>query len=237
MLIYVQARSKSPAVHISPSYPVHHPYREHPSQHYDSYYSNQVTLLEEENISSAQDSYKNAWDPWDEYETKAEDLSEHAVASPSQNNDYSNTQININDTSRPFESHNTNAHCVDTQNLPSTTECQTESYSRQSKTDNQFNPSSTNQDTHDSIDVHQMTFQPSCDYPSESNQIFHTNSPTPLDSPEVDNTPCNIQNLALPHEFEPPCIVASESTIHLNDTEANSNNEDVSTYVVLSPVF
>lgn len=234
MLIYVQARSKSPAVHIFPSYPVHHPYSDYPSQHYDSNYSNQVTLLTEEHIPSAQDSYKNAWDPWDQYETKAEDLSAHAVASPSQNNDYCNTQSNVDNISKPFESHNTNAHCVDTQNLSSTTEYRNESPSRQSNTDNQFNPFHTNHTTHDSISVHQTAFQSSCDYSLKVDKNFHTNSPTPLDSPEVYNTPCNIQNLALPHEFEPPCIVASESTIHLNDTEANSSNEDVSTQVVLS---
>lgn len=41
--------------------------------------------------------------------------------------------------------------------------------------------------------------------------------------------PSNVQNLALPHEFEPTCTVASESTLHDNQSGSHNSNDDVST--------
>lgn len=236
MLIYIQARSKSPAVHIFPSYPVHHPYHEHFSQH-DSHVFNKETLLAEENLLSEQDRYRIDWDPWDEYEAKTENPCEHAVASSSQNNDNYNSEIilDTSTTNKPFESHNTNAHCVDTQNFTST-ECQTNSNCGQSEINNEMYPSHTNNFAHDNTDVHQKSLEPNCDHSSEQNQFFHTNSSTVPDNPEVHNTPY-IQNPALPLEFEAPCIVTSESTIHINDTEGNDSDADVSMWFFQKCVF
>lgn len=41
--------------------------------------------------------------------------------------------------------------------------------------------------------------------------------------------PSNIQNPALPHEFEPTCTVASESTLHDSQSGSHNSNDDVST--------
>lgn len=41
--------------------------------------------------------------------------------------------------------------------------------------------------------------------------------------------PSNTLNLALPHEFEPTCTVASESTLHDSQSGSHNSNDDVST--------
>lgn len=219
----VQARSKSPAVHNPDT---------HPEPFYTSYPLSVVTYEPTanfdytiiENESGPESDYKNVWDPWDEYEQKIEQPhnSSQFIAEPI-----------TNIVSGLSESHNTNAHSVVdvTPNIPdlpqpsqitipaydTPNEIQTEIFEIKPRTPSpppQPKPKPHVEIIH--IPVH--------------NQYSHTNYP-PVDIPTITHhIPSNHQNHAQPHEFEPPCTVANESTLHPNDTGSHDHDGDVSTY-------
>lgn len=234
----VQARSKSPAVHNPQPYP--QPFYtsipptvvtyDEPKAHFD--YT--ITV----NESGPSSDYKNVWDPWDEYEQNTEQIehsSSQLVAEP------------ITITGLP-ESHNTNAHSVVdvttfeqpnlTSPIPDLTPPTPTPPSIQF-TIPTYHPPSEPQTNNSYVEVVEtkpttppppLSPQPPMEIIYFQNQYsFTNNSPVEVPVTFPEHVPSNHQNHAQPHEFEPPCTVANESTLHPNGTGSHDHEEDVST--------
>lgn len=236
----VQARSKSPAVHNPHSYP---------QPFYTSFPSAIVTYEQNANFdytitvneSGPSNDYKNVWDPWDEYEQNTEQIehnSSQLVAEP------------ITISGLP-ESHNTNAHSVvadvatfeqpNMTNIPNLSPPPPPPPPIQ-YTIPTYHPPSEPQTKTTYVDVVEtksttppplpLPPQPPLEiiyFPVENQYSFINNHPIEVPVKPPKHVPSNHQNHAQPHEFEPPCTVANESTLHPNDTGSHDHKEDVST--------
>lgn len=235
----VQARSKSPAVHNPQPYPRPLYSSFPPSVTHEPKANTDITLTQNE--SGPESDYKNVWDPWDEYEQKTDtDLSSTEQVDQPGNSSQLIAESITNTASGSFESHNTNAHSVvDVTTFerpkvqpiipdlpppppPAASTC----YHHHTPTNSSSTEASAESKHAQKLDT---TYIP------VENQYSHIEH-SPVAAPVVHHVPppaihhVSIPAIhAQPREFEPPCTVANESTLHPIDTRTHDSDGDVST--------
>lgn len=225
----VQARSKSPAVHYYPQ----------PSNPYTSFPPSQsIDYAITANECGPESDYQNVWDPWDDYGQKTDPSTTELLEHSSQLITESITNI----ASGLHESHNTNAHCVLPPPPPPPLPCYQPTFHHppnEQNTNNcnaaieiQYTPALRpqspvyvveNQNSHTNNNPTQIHFPPRIPTPTE-------HFPPRIPTPPIENIQTTQQFYARLHEFEQPCTVTNESTLHPNDSGSHDNNDgDVST--------